>query len=505
MYNLDFPVGMVLYTDGGERRCSGYGVHGYIYDSEKPLEKNPKKTDVPTSIGYLNQEDLKTQTLKLVKPTHYVDTIAGLPSGVSNNAAELSAAICGIDIANTAKAKELTILTDSKLVVQGITEWLPKWQNNNWLNSQGQPVANKELWEKLNANVTEFKTAGGNVQFRWVKGHSGNLGNETADIHATFGIVAANKGNFQLSTTISPAAKYWAPESDHNRLIGTGKMYFQTNVDLEKTKDGRFVYFCGDHGDDGDTIGKRVPDAAHSVLYLATPDPVLEMIRNYQNQVQSHQGSDVVVAHLGNILSSGNYSRLKEQGDTYLNHHPLHGDIYLPASNAPKVANSQHFEKDFVSGYRLTEVRKPPLLAMRAINHLNSLQAILDDFIEKGVESTQVDVTDITAHLYETETSKKGEVCKLLKSVGTSVKAIKVPVNYRIADAKKQVDVVLTLGIDLPVRNTLNALSESKPKVYVLTYPESPISFRYVTVVDTGRDIGIFSSVHSNLKVLKDT
>lgn len=504
MYNLDFPVGMVLYTDGGERRCSGYGIHGYVYDSEKPLEKNGKKTDVPTSVGYLNQEDLKTQTLKLVKPLHYVDTIAGLPSGVSNNAAELQAAICGVDIAKTAKAKELTILTDSKLVVNGITEWLPKWQNNNWLNSQGQPVANKELWEKLKSNVSDLEQSGTAISWRWVKGHSGNLGNELADLHATFGIVAANKGDFTISTTVSDSKKYWAPEADYNRLLGNGKFYFITNTPLEITTDNRYVYYCGDHGNDGDDLGKRVPDASYSVLYLTEKEPVLELVREYQNTVQGPNGFDVVVGYLGNIFNAENYSWLKENGDTYLNHHPVHGDIYLPASNAPKVGNTQHLKTDFVSGYRLTEVRKPPLLAARAINHLNALQILLDDFVKNRDACEGAVVTEITPHLYETETSKKGEVCKLLKSIGTSIKSIKVPVSYRIADAEKQADVVLTLGIDLPVRNTLNALAESKPKVFVLTFIESPVSFRYVTVIDTGRDIGIFSSVHSNLKVLKE-
>ncbi len=504
MLDFNFPTGMVLYTDGGERRFSGYGIHGYVYDSEKVVDKNNKKTDVPTSIGYLNQEDLNTQTLKLVKPTHYVDVIHGLSAGVSNNAAELKAAEAAVTLAIEAKAKELTILTDSKLVVQGITEWLPKWQNNNWNNSQGNPVANRELWESLHSKVTDFKDKGSTVTWRWVKGHNGNLGNETADLHATFGIVAANKGDLDLKITVKESAKYWSPSADFNRFIGSGKLYFQTNSPTEQREDGRVVYYCGDHGKDSDDIGKRVPDASYSVVYLEKPDPVIEMLKDYQNTVSDSSRVDVVVTYLGNVLNSGNYSRLVETGNTFLNAHPVHKDIYLPASNAPKVADTAQLNADFVSGYQLTEVRRPPLLAFKAISRLNQLQSFLDDFLKHREKATETVVTDITAHLYETETTKKGEVCKLLKSVTTAMKSLKVPVNYRISDAVKQADVVLTLGIDLPTRNTLNAIAEEFPKVYVLTYLESAVSFRYVTVIESAKNVGIFSSVHSNLKVLKE-
>ncbi len=504
MLKFDFPTGMVLYTDGGERRFSGYGVHGYVYDSEKVIDKNNKKSDVPTSIGYLNQEDLNTQTLKLVKPLHYVDLIHGLKAGVSNNAAELIAAEAAVTLAATAEAKELTILTDSKLVVQGITEWLPKWQSNNWNNSQGNPVANRELWESLNSKVTELKDKGATVAWKWVKGHNGNLGNETADLHATFGIVAANKGNLDANLTVKESAKYWAPSADFNRFVGTGKLYFQTNSPTEKLPDGKVVYYCGDHGKDSDDIGKRVPDASYSVVYLDKPDPVIEMLKAYQDEVSGNSRVDVVVTYLGNVLNSGNYSRLAETGNTYLNAHPIHKDIYLPASNAPKVADTSQLHADFVSGYQLTEVRRPPLLAFKAITRLNQLQSFLDDFLANRENAKETVVTDITPHLYETETTKKGEVCKLLKSVTTASKSLKIPVNYRITDAVKQADVVLTLGIDLPTRNTLNAIAEEFPKVYVLTYLESTVSFRYVTVIESAKNVGIFSSVHSNLKVLKE-
>jgi hypothetical protein len=76
------------------------------------------------------------------------------------------------------------VLTDAVYVKNGITQWLPKWMNNSWKNSQGTPVANKSLWQKLYAEVSRQARAEGS----WVKAHNGTLLNEFADILATAGV-----------------------------------------------------------------------------------------------------------------------------------------------------------------------------------------------------------------------------------------------------------------------------------------------------------------------------
>ena len=60
--------------------------------------------------------------------------------------------------------------------MNGINDWLPNWKKNNWENSKNKPVANKELWERLDILKNKHK-----ISFEWVKGHNGNLLNEKCD------------------------------------------------------------------------------------------------------------------------------------------------------------------------------------------------------------------------------------------------------------------------------------------------------------------------------------
>jgi ribonuclease HI len=73
--------------------------------------------------------------------------------------------------------------TDSQYVHLGITQWLPNWQRRNWRTADNKPVKNIELWQRLDA-----LNAGHKVQWRWVKGHAGDPGNERADRLANRGV-----------------------------------------------------------------------------------------------------------------------------------------------------------------------------------------------------------------------------------------------------------------------------------------------------------------------------
>lgn len=99
----------------------------------------------------------------------------------TNNQMELMAAIEGLRA--TKEAKAVTIYTDSQYVKNGITSWIAGWKRNGWKTAARKPVKNRELWEALDAEV-----AGRAVEWRWVKGHDGDPGNERADALARSGI-----------------------------------------------------------------------------------------------------------------------------------------------------------------------------------------------------------------------------------------------------------------------------------------------------------------------------
>ena len=80
---------------------------------------------------------------------------------------------------------QVTLFLDSKYVLQGITEWLKGWKAKGWKTAAKQPVKNVDLWQRLDAVVSG---AGHQIDWRWVKGHAGNPGNERADALANLGV-----------------------------------------------------------------------------------------------------------------------------------------------------------------------------------------------------------------------------------------------------------------------------------------------------------------------------
>lgn len=98
----------------------------------------------------------------------------------TNNKMELSAVLAVLHYIRGRpdfdRSTPVTVITDSRYVVDGFTQWLPNWVRNGWRSSDKKPVKNQDLWKAF-----EFAAAGLSLAFEWVKGHSGNAENEAAD------------------------------------------------------------------------------------------------------------------------------------------------------------------------------------------------------------------------------------------------------------------------------------------------------------------------------------
>ncbi|MCC6863950.1 MAG: ribonuclease HI [Rhodobacteraceae bacterium] len=99
----------------------------------------------------------------------------------TNNRMELLAAISALE--TLARPSELTIVTDSAYVKNGVTEWIHGWKCNGWRTAGRDPVKNADLWQRLDAAQARHK-----VQWRWIKGHAGHAENERADALARAGM-----------------------------------------------------------------------------------------------------------------------------------------------------------------------------------------------------------------------------------------------------------------------------------------------------------------------------
>ncbi len=108
--------------------------------------------------------------------------IGGGVDHATNNQMELTAPIEALKhIKNKfSNIQDIEIVSDSKYVILGITEWIFGWQKNGWRNAAKKPVVNKELWEELYGLTKELKP-----KWEYVKGHNGQEYNERADVIAT--------------------------------------------------------------------------------------------------------------------------------------------------------------------------------------------------------------------------------------------------------------------------------------------------------------------------------
>lgn len=100
--------------------------------------------------------------------------LSGAEPDTTNNRMELMAAIEGLKAMKSACS--VTVYTDSKYVLQGVTEWMDGWKSRGWKTADKKPVKNQDLWMSLDEQVNRHA-----IKWQWVKGHSGHIENERVD------------------------------------------------------------------------------------------------------------------------------------------------------------------------------------------------------------------------------------------------------------------------------------------------------------------------------------
>lgn len=103
-------------------------------------------------------------------------SLSGGEKLTTNNKMELKAVISALEYALSINEENVTIITDSQYVKNGITLWIKNWKRNGWRTSGGGAVKNVELWNELDSLNQKL-----HVEWKWVKGHFGVKGNEECD------------------------------------------------------------------------------------------------------------------------------------------------------------------------------------------------------------------------------------------------------------------------------------------------------------------------------------
>jgi ribonuclease HI len=196
---------VTIYTDGGANPNPGPGGWGVVLIAENGVERE----------------------------------LSGGDPATTNNRMELTAVI---EALRALKWEcQIDLYVDSEYVKKGITEWMPGWVRRNWKNKKGDPVANRDLWETLHALVEQHE-----IEWHWVRGHSGNKYNEWVDQLATAArpnapTVGVNEDKAALFVRITFEKKGHGAGGWAYRLIkdgvskdASGRLYnLQSSIELE--------------------------------------------------------------------------------------------------------------------------------------------------------------------------------------------------------------------------------------------------------------------------------
>lgn len=112
--------------------------------------------------------------------------LCGGVATTTNNRMELTGVIEALKALK--RPCHVVVHTDSQYVQKGMNEWLANWKRRGWLTADKKPVRNADLWQELDALVAQHQ-----VEWRWVRGHAGDPGNERADALANKGVCQATK------------------------------------------------------------------------------------------------------------------------------------------------------------------------------------------------------------------------------------------------------------------------------------------------------------------------
>ena len=100
--------------------------------------------------------------------------LVGGEAATTNNRMELMAVIAALE--SLKRPCDVVLYSDSRYVLDGISKWMPNWRRRNWRTSSGDPVKNRDLWQRLHHAAEEHR-----VEWNWVRGHAGHPENERVD------------------------------------------------------------------------------------------------------------------------------------------------------------------------------------------------------------------------------------------------------------------------------------------------------------------------------------
>lgn len=502
---LDKPLGAVFYTDGGYRAAmhyrqapppvGGYGVFGYIYTEEETKLGHGCQGFSPSLFGLVKNPTISVELIDRVKypnkPVSVLMYIQMMDSSFefgSNNVTEVLATMNAFDLALKLNLGRICVKTDSRYVLQGLI-WCKKWTENGWLKANGEPVANRELWEKIYDLYLNLIDQGCLVDLMWVAGHSDSVGNCYADSLATKSMISLVNGKYPGTTEFYNPKGFWLPKVDVNPLL-LEKHIVYDNFDVGRKLSienigTRWLYKLGSLGDDVSDYTKITSDKMLAVVALDAPEPVLEILGNLAEKAARDTGdfyneNSVFVGRLDIIQKPHAYTEIEKDGDVFLRR-----DMF---SNQFSQSNKT----------LLLEEVNPLCLSEHTIHQLyNNLEDLLvvclTERQPRGLGSIQIE--EITNQIFEVTEAKKKPIYKVKPEID---KTVDVTCKVALSHELREVTTKLLVGRDLPKVRVLNKLASPTTQIFLVTWPESMKAYRYATFIKSEFGVGIWSGAFSN-------
>lgn len=428
---------------------------------------------------YIKNEDTEEEIL------HY----GACQYGDTNNRAEQLAWIKAIDWLMANDATKVTFFLDSKYVMEGILESIPKWARRSWLTTSGTPVKNKDLWLEIKDRIDKVKSKGIMCQYNWVKGHSGVMGNEMADMGATRGTAMCLAGDFEDRTEpLNKIAIEKDPEAKAKKKAKIPEPYAmlcgRRMLEVANTEPwmvGSQRVYMTTSFDDKDKIKSRglgvaAGDRFEGLVIAKTDDTIYDMIRKAQEAVAK---PDVQIPYLmmwDKIAGAKNWKILHQEKESALQPH-----------------NQDIISWDKETQY--THYLNPARQARRCLEEMEIKMNLITGFLNG--DDRKSDFIDITDMFIEANAKGKLEVKKSL----TGLKALNL--DYKVADGRVA-KIIMSMDYEIPGRNMFAKLlkQDKEIKIELVIHSQTKNTFKWSLLVATPNGLGLYDNPSTNLYIL---
>ncbi len=469
------PLKFIVYVDGSTRpknpSYSGFGIYGYLL---KPSKRPSKiKHPIKLKLNYTTSgitEDKETDPYETVSIVEYIGAL-NTHLG-TNNLAELMGFIKTLELALELNVTHVKIISDSKYVLSNYTDSLPRWKSNGWLKKDQEPIAHKEHWELIDKLSEQLISRGCEIEPTWVKGHSEDYGNDTADLYS---VIGSNAARIQLLET---------PEIPFNetvyRNVSNYADYKKTLTDKDLIYYFRELFFSSSSLDDTNYCfistsenpneqGRR--DTAS--IFLTNIGYIPELINDIKSLYRSFPRN--YVANCTIKLSKLEDRELARLARLIGIRKLLRSNVFNDITNLHLVKDNTPFVTEFTQDFPyITEVSKI---------FMNTLDVATGNVM---IHKAEVDVTDAFIKEGKIAFGNQDKDIDLTSLVETNCSG-----NEHFKNLIFVNKLIITLGKDIPNYLTLKHIEEEirRVKAIITVQPDTSLATLYICIETDNRQL----------------